>query len=96
MDEISREESFVRMLQALIKSAQKNRGVVTSRQIEKAFDGMQLSKEQLQQVKNYLKDNKIGIDEPLDAEERMSREDHDYLADYQETVASIEQPSDGV
>ena len=48
MDEISREESFVRMLQALIKSAQKNRGVVTSRQIEKAFDGMQLSKEQLQ------------------------------------------------
>ena len=96
MDEISREESFVRMLQALIKSAQKNRGVVTSRQIEKAFDGMQLSKEQLQQVKNYLKDNKIGIDEPLDAEGRMSREDHEYLADYQETVASIEQPSDGV
>ncbi len=89
------EKTFLQSLQAIVRSAKKNRGTVSQDQLDKAFEGMELTNDQLQMIKDYLTTNNIGIDEPLEADALMSDEDHNYLEDYESMVAAIEQPSDG-
>ncbi len=95
-DMTQREESFVTMMQALVRAAQKNHGVVTEDQMKKAFEGMELDDEQMQKVRDYLIANNIGIDEPLPLEDVLTEVEHNYLQDYEEMVNAIEQPDDGV
>lgn len=83
------------ILRSLTAAARKNRGMIERGQLEKALSELSLSDEQMGMVENYLKQNNIGIDEPLDAEEKLTEDENDYLRDYTEMVNAIEQPSDG-
>ena len=83
------------ILRSMVAAARKNRGMITRDQLEKALAELKLSDDQMKMVEDYLKQNNIGIDEPLDAEEKLSEEEADYLKDYTEMVNAIEQPSDG-
>ena len=83
------------ILRSLVGAARKNRGMITRDQLEQALKELQLSGEQEKLVEEYLKQNNIGIDEPLDAEEKLSEEEADYLREYTEMVNAMEQPSDG-
>ena len=83
------------ILRSLVGAARKNRGMITRDQLEQALEELQLSGEQEKLVEEYLKQNNIGIDEPLDAEEKLSEEEADYLREYTEMVNAMEQPSDG-
>ena len=60
------------ILRSLVGAARKNRGMITRDQLEQALEELQLSGEQEKLVEEYLKQNNIGIDEPLDAEEKLS------------------------
>lgn len=83
------------ILRSMVAAARKNRGMITRDQMEKALAELKLSEDQKKLVEDYLKQNNIGIDEPLDAQEKLSEEEADYLKDYTEMVHAIEQPSDG-
>lgn len=83
------------ILRSLVGAARKNRGMITRDQLEQALKELQLSGEQEKLVEEYLNQNNIGIDEPLDAEEKLSEEEADYLREYTEMVNGMEQPSDG-
>lgn len=83
------------ILRSLVGAARKKRGMITRDQLEQALEELQLSGEQEKLVEEYLKQNNIGIDEPLDAEEKLSEEEADYLREYTEMVNAMEQPSDG-
>ena len=83
------------ILRSMVAAARKNRGMITKDQLEKALAELKLSDDQMKMVEDYLKQNNIGIGEPLDAEEKLSEEEADYLKDYTEMVNAIEQPSGG-
>lgn len=97
-DEIEREAAFTKMLEALVRAAGHNHNTVTADQLKKAFDGMNLSEQQLQAVKDYLTAANIAIEGETqpDPDDNLDEADHDYLEDYRQLVAGIEQPEEGV
>lgn len=97
-NEIEREAAFTKMLQALVRAAGHNHNTITNGQLKKAFEGMNLSEQQLQTIKDYLTSANIGIEGESnpDPDNNLDEADHDYLEDYKQLVAGIEQPEDGV
>jgi len=95
MNEFSKEENFITMLQAVLKKAQKNHNVISRQDLQDAFGDLQLDDAQMKQVENYLHANNIGVDEALPLEDVLTEEEHNYLKDYEEMVSRIEQPSEG-
>lgn len=89
-----RERQLLLVLQTLVKAARKNRGMITQDQLTKATEDLNLTEEQMQKVREYLLKNDIGIDEPLDFEARATEDDENYLEQYKEMVAALDQPSD--
>jgi RNA polymerase primary sigma factor len=96
MDELQREQRFLRIMQNLVKQAKTQGNAVSEEEIEASFADLTLTDEQLQQIRDYLAANKIGIGEPIPLEELLTEEEHDYLKDYTESLSAIEQPSDSV
>ena len=90
-----KERRLLVILQDLVKTARKNRGMITGQQLREATEGLELSAEQLQMVKDYLRGNDIGIDEPLEFDDRATEEEKDYLEEYRRAVEAIPQPSSG-
>ena len=90
-----KERQLVVILQTLVKAARKNRGMITQQQLEKATEGLNLTDEQLQMVKDYLRQNDIGVDEPVEFEAKATEEDKNYLREYRRAVKAIPQPSPG-
>ena len=104
MKDFEKQRAFLKALQGLVRLAQKNGNMVTQEQISSAFSGMELSDDQLQQVRDYLASNQIGTDSSpetpagagsAEADDLLQEEDHNYLNDYMETVSAIEMPTAG-
>lgn len=94
--ENKKEREFALALQQLLQTAREHHNVVTTQEVDDAFTNMALTKEQMQTVKDYLRNANIGIDQALPIEEVLTEEEHNYLKDYEEMASAIEQPSDGV
>ena len=95
MSEMDRERQLLLILQNLVKTARRNRGVITQQELDAALGTLDLDESQRHLVQEYLQQNDIGIDDPLDDELRMSEEEKKYLENYQAAVAAIEQPTEG-
>lgn len=91
-----KELEFTRALQGLLQTAREHYNIVTSEEMDAAFAGMELSDEQMKNVRDYLRSANVGIDQALPIEEVLTQEEHNYLKDYEAMVNAIEQPSDGV
>ncbi|MDO4285964.1 MAG: sigma-70 domain-containing protein [Eubacteriales bacterium] len=96
MEDIRKEQQFLQKLQELVREAKKNRNTVSEEQIQEAFAELELSGEQMEQVRAYLAAAKIGIGEELPLEEYLTEEEHNYLEDYMEALAGIERPGESV
>ena len=90
-----RERQLLLIMQTLVKSARKNRGVITEEQLARATEDLALTDEQMQLIRDYLRQNDIGIDEPVDYDLKVTDEEKDYLEEYRKAVSAIPQPSDG-
>lgn len=88
-NEQKRERQFLSRLQETVKRGRKNGGTISEEELTKTFQDLDLSDEQMQQVRDYLKVNHIGIDEPLPAEEVLTEEEHSYLDDYIELLSQM-------
>lgn len=94
--ENQRELEFASALQRLLETAREHHNIITSEEMTEAFAGMNLSDEQMRSVRDYLRSANVGIDQALPLEEVLTEEEHNYLRDYEEMAAAIEQPADGV
>lgn len=86
---INDEVKFAKILED-IKYTAKNQGNVISRDdVYGAFEELDLSKEQMDMVFDYLKSHKIGIDEPVNADELLSEDDRNLLEEYKAEIESL-------
>ena len=69
---------FAKTLEAVRKKAREQGNVISKQQVEEAFAVLALEESQLELVYDYLKKNKIGIDENIDLDEYLSEEEKDY------------------
>lgn len=95
MDKQDQEKRLQDILRSLVRAARKNRGVIDKEQLDQALSELSLNDEQRKLVEDYLAANNIGIDVPLETEERLSEEEHNYLEDYRQMVEAMEQPQEG-
>ncbi|MBR5116140.1 MAG: hypothetical protein IK096_03650, partial [Lachnospiraceae bacterium] len=87
---MDQEIAFGKALQQLRREARENGGRTTSERVREVFREFSLDEKQFQDVLIYLRESHIGVDEEApDAEEYLSDEEKDYLADYLKTVADL-------
>ncbi|MDO4292729.1 MAG: sigma-70 domain-containing protein [Eubacteriales bacterium] len=91
------EQLFAQTLEKLCAAAKEQGGVLSERQVEEAFAqaGLAFGAAQLELVYGYLKGKKIGIGEPADPFDYMTREEIDYLEEYLKQVQERAGVTDG-
>ena len=92
---MNQELVFAKKLEEIRKLAKDQGNILTREQVETAFSEIDISKEQLEPVYDYLKSKNIGIGEPVDPEYNLTKEDKDYLAEYVESLRELPMLSDG-
>ena len=86
---------FARTLEKVKKLAREQGNSIEKEQVEDAFRGLDLSKEQLSLVFEYLEKNKIGIGTVPDPDEFLSQEEIDYLEEYKKELAGLAELAEG-
>lgn len=79
---MKQELEFAKTLQDVVNQAKDNGFCITRKEVEEAFAFQNLNEEQLNLVLDYLVKHKIGIDEPIAAEEYLTDTDKNYLDEY--------------
>lgn len=92
---MNQEYEFAKTIEKIRKLAKEQNNVLSEEQIEGAFAGIGMKKEELLPVYEYLKQKKIGIGKPVDLDEYLTKEDTDYLAIYLEELQSLPKVTDG-
>lgn len=90
-----REILFAQTLEAVRKQAGRQQNCISKQEIKDAFQKLDLSEEQLELVFDYLKKQKIGIDEPVNPDDYLSGDEVDYLEEYQKGLAWSDEISEG-
>ncbi|MCI9344628.1 MAG: hypothetical protein HFI56_00025 [Lachnospiraceae bacterium] len=92
---MAQETVFAEILEEVRKKARAQQNFITKTEVEEAFSALSLSAEQMEMVYDYLRQNKIGVDEPVDADACLEEEEKNYLDDYLETLRAIPKATDG-
>ena len=91
----SSEQEFAAILEDVKYNARLNGGFIAEEEVLEAFEALELSKEQLDMVFDYLKQNNIGIGTPLSDEEMLSKDDRDILEEYRNELKDVPTLTDG-
>lgn len=91
----NKELLFARTLEEVRKQAKEQGNCISAEQVSSAFEALELSKEQLDLVFDYLKKHKIGIDEPVDLDDYLTEDETDYLEEYKKELKQLEELSEG-
>ena len=86
---MGREILFTKILEQVKKTAVEQGNCISKEQVKGAFGTLALSSEQMDMVYDYLRQNKIGIDTPVDLDEYLADEEKDYLDTYLEELRSL-------
>ena len=86
---------FARVLQQLKDTARLQENMLTSEQIQEAFDSLSLTEEQMGLIHEYLNKSNIGIDAPSDSDANLTNEDTSYLNMYLEELKDLPEVTDG-
>lgn len=92
---MNREVEFAKTLEEVKRKAREQQNFITKMEVEEAFSALSLSAEQMEMVYDYLRQNKIGVDEPADADACLDEEEKNYLDDYLEALRAIPRATDG-
>ena len=87
---------FLQRLQETTKRARQNGNTITEEELADSFADLALDEAQMVQVRECLHKSGIGIGEALPAEEVLTDEERDHLADYEAMLDAIEVPSDNI
>lgn len=86
---------FARVLQQLKDTARLQENMLTSEQIQEAFDSLSLTEEQMGLIHEYLNKSNIGIDAHSDSDANLTSEDTSYLNMYLEELKDLPEVTDG-
>ncbi|MDE7015036.1 MAG: hypothetical protein K2P19_10275 [Kineothrix sp.] len=86
---MDREIIFARTLEEVKKKAKEQGNCISQEQLEEAFAKLELGKDQLALVADYLEKHKIGIDEPVNAQDYLTGEEIHYLDTYLEELKAL-------
>lgn len=86
---------FAQTLEQLKETARLQENMLTSEQVQEAFETMNLGEAQLALIHEYLQKNNIGIDEPGKVDENLTDEDVNYLNIYLDELKELPVVSDG-
>lgn len=90
-----REEAFLAALESMKELAKEQGNVLTTEQVEQFVTELKLEQGQVELIYQYLKQNKIGVDTPVNLEEYLTQDEFDYLTAYLEELKLLEQLTDG-
>lgn len=93
--ETNQEILFAKTLEEVKKQAKAQGNWIERNKVEEAFSAMSLSKSQLQLVFDYLTKHQIGIDEPLEPEEYLSKAEINYLEEYLKELSGLKKVTEG-
>ena len=85
----NKEKEFAQNLEKVTRLAREQKNVISKQQVEDAFAELELNETQMQQIFDYLKKHNIGIDEQVDPQEYLTREENDYLNEYIESLKEL-------
>ncbi len=83
---MEKELLFAKTLEYIKNVAKEQNHIVSREQVEAAFAPLEFGPEQLEMVYDYLRKQKIGIEEAVDPDAFLSDEDVDYLDTYLEEL----------
>lgn len=92
---MEREARFAAILEQVKKTARENGNFITGAEVEEAFSPLLLSTEQMDMVYAYLRQNKIGVDEQLEADAYLEKEEKNYLETYLEVMGALPEVTEG-
>lgn len=92
---MNREIEFGKTLEEVKRIARVQQNFITKAEVEKAFSALSLSAEQMEMVYDYLRQSKIGVDEPVDMDSYLEDEERNYLDSYLEVLKAIPEVSEG-
>ena len=92
---MNKEILFAQTLEQVRKTAREQGSCISEAQVQEAFAPLELDNGQLQLVFDYLVKHKIGINEPVNADDYLSDEERSYLQDYLDEIAALEQVPEG-
>ncbi len=92
---MKQEIGFAKTLEEVKKKARAQQNFITKSEVEEAFSALSLSAGQLEMIYDYLRQNKIGVDEPADADDYLGEEEKNYLDDYLEALQAIPKATNG-
>lgn len=92
---MERETTFTEILEEVKRKARAQQNFITKKEVEEAFQTLSLSAKQMEMVYDYLRQSKIGVDEPVDVDDYLEEEERNYLDSYLEALQAIPKVSDG-
>lgn len=92
---MDREAEFAIILKEVKRKARAGQNFITGAEIEEAFASLSLAPEQMEMVYAYLRENKIGIDEPADEDIGLEEEERNYLDAYLDSLKALPKVSEG-
>lgn len=92
---MNKEVLFAQTLEQVRKLAKEQGNCVSEEQVKEAFAPLDLYKDQLQMVFDYLVKHKVGIGEPINPDDYLSEKERDYLKDYLEELDQLPVYSEG-
>ncbi len=91
---MKKEELFLQKITELKETAKLQGQVISKEQIDEFIEENELNEEQSQLLYEYLKQNKIGVDEKINPDEYLTKEDVSYLELYLEELAELPEVSE--
>ena len=92
---MEKELLFAKTLEYIKSVAKEQNHIVSKEQVETAFAPLEFGPEQLEMVYDYLRKQKIGIEEAVDPDAFLSEEDVDYLDAYLEELKYLPEATAG-
>lgn len=92
---MEKELLFAKTLEYIKSVAKDQNHIVSKEQVETAFAPLEFGPEQLEMVYDYLRKQKIGIEEAVDPDAFLSEEDVDYLDAYLEELKYLPEATAG-
>ncbi len=89
------QQDFSSVLLHLKETARLQQNVVTREQLDEELGKWKLDERQLSLIENYLRENHIGIDEPIDEDDYITKEDKGFLDMFLEELKGLPVTSDG-
>lgn len=92
---MEKELLFAKTLEYMKSIAKEQGNIVSKEQVETAFAPLEFGAEQLEMVYDYLRKQKIGIEEAVDPDAFLTEDDVDYLDTYLEELKLLPDATSG-